>query len=68
VLLPKEFCWSGVVSRDGDKVILEPMPAEKPPVDWKAFWAEIDALGGEDFPEVTDDDLRPDLDGALSFD
>ena len=56
MLLPKEFCLSGeevMVSRDGDKVILEPMPAEKPPVDSKAFWAEIAALGGEDFSEIT---------------
>jgi antitoxin VapB len=48
------------VSREGDKIILEPM--ETPPFDAEAFWAKIDAFGGPDFPEVTDDDLRPDLD------
>jgi antitoxin VapB len=30
----------------GDKVILEPI--EKPKFDAEAFWAKIDALGGED--------------------
>ncbi len=55
----------GRVSKVGGKVILEPI--EKPPFDAKAFWAKIDALGG-DFPEVGDDDLRPDLDDDVSFD
>jgi hypothetical protein len=36
------------VSKVGDKVIFEPSPAEKPSFDSKAFWANIDALGGED--------------------
>ncbi len=50
VRLPKEFRLPGKevrVSKVGDKVILEPLSAENPPLDWKAFWAEIDALGGE---------------------
>jgi antitoxin VapB len=49
VRLPKEFRLPGKearVSKVGDKVILEPM--EEKPFDAKAFWAEIDALGGED--------------------
>ncbi len=54
------------VSKVGDKVILEPL--EKPPYDSKAFWARIDGLGGRDFPEVGDDDLRPELDDVASFD
>ena len=49
VRLPKEFRLPGKearVSKVGDKVILEPM--EKPKFDSAAFWAAIDALGGED--------------------
>ncbi len=49
VRLPKEFRLPGKearVSRVGDKVILEPL--EKPKFDPAAFWAKIDALGGED--------------------
>jgi antitoxin VapB len=49
VRLPKEFRLPGKearVSKVGDKVILEPM--EERPFDAKAFWAEIDALGGGD--------------------
>jgi antitoxin VapB len=68
VRLPKEFRLPGKevrVSKVGDKVILEPI--EKPPFDPKTFWAKIDALGG-DFPEVSDDDLRPELDDDVSFD
>ncbi len=69
VRLPKEFRMPGkevLVSRIGDKVILEPI--EKPPFDVEAFWAKIDSLGGRDFPEVDDGDLRPDLDDDASFD
>ena len=69
VRLPKEFRLPGKevrVSREGSRVILEPI--EKPPFDSQAFWARIDALGGSDFPEVGDDDLRPDLDDVPSFD
>jgi antitoxin VapB len=49
VRLPKEFRLPGKevrVSKVGDKVILEPI--EKPKFDAEAFWAKIDALGGED--------------------
>ena len=60
VLLPEAFRLPGqevMVSRDGDKVILEPMPAEKPPFDSKAFCAEIDELGGGEFlPDGLPDD------------
>ena len=51
VRLPKEFRLPGKevqVSKVGDKVILEPLPAEQKPFDSKAFWAKIDALGGDD--------------------
>jgi antitoxin VapB len=69
VRLPKEFRFEGKevrVTRQGDKVILEPL--EKPPFDAVAFWANLDALGARDFPDVTDDDLRPELDDDVSFD
>ena len=59
-VLPEAFPLPGqevMVSRDGDKVILEPMPAEKPSFDSKAFCAEIDALGGGEFlPDGLPDD------------
>jgi antitoxin VapB len=69
VRLPKEFRLPGKearVSKVGNKVILEPM--EEKPFDAQAFWAEIDVLGGRDFPEIRDDDLRPELDDGVSFD
>jgi antitoxin VapB len=50
VRLPKEFRLPGKevrVSKVGDKVILEPIEKQKP-FDAAAFWAAIDALGGED--------------------
>ncbi len=71
VRLPKEFRLPGKevkVSRVGDAVLLEPIGKEAPFAS-DAFWARIDALqGGEPFPEVTDDDLRPDLDDEVDFD
>jgi len=59
VRLPKQFRFEGTevrVSRQGDKVILEPMKAAKP-FDPLAFWAMIDAMGGKDFmPDGTPPD------------
>lgn len=52
VRLPKEFRMPGKevrVSRDGDKVVLEPMIPPPKVTDWKVFWAEIDAMGSDDF-------------------
>ncbi len=71
VRLPKDFRLPGKevrVSRIGDAVLLEPM--NKPePCGAEALWAKIDALrGDEDFPEVTDIDVRPGLDEAAEFD
>ena len=69
VRLPKEFRFQGSevrVSRLGGKVILEPM--EKPPFDAARFWANLDSYQAYDFPEVKDDDLRPNLDSTVSFD
>jgi len=61
VRLPKEFRLPGkevLVSRDGDKVILEPI--EKPPFDVKAWRAKLDALGARDFsPKACRKKFRP---------
>jgi antitoxin VapB len=58
VRLPKEFRFEGTevrVSRVGDKVILEPM--KKPPFDYEAWRAKLDALGARDFlPDGLPDD------------
>jgi antitoxin VapB len=70
VRLPKEFRFQGKevkVTKVGDAVLLEPI-AEARPFDAKAFWAKIDALGDRDFPDIRDDDLRPDLDDDVSLD
>jgi antitoxin VapB len=69
VRLPKQFRFEGTevrVSRQGNRVILEPLEAA--PDDPAAFWAAIDAVAGGDFPEMWDDDLRPELDDSPSFD
>jgi virulence-associated protein VagC len=66
MLFPEAFWLPGdevMVSWDGDKVVLEPLPAERAPLDSKAFWAKIDALGdGDFFPDGLPDDplLVPD--------
>jgi antitoxin VapB len=68
VRLPKEFRFEGKevrVSRAGDKVILETM--DKVAFDYGSWRARLDALGARDFPEVTEDDLRPELDDVASF-
>ena len=70
VRLPKEFRLPGKevkVTRVGNAVLLEPIEGQNP-FDAEAFWAMIDALGGRYFPEVSDDDLHPDLDDDVSFD
>jgi antitoxin VapB len=58
VRLPKAFRFEGSevsVRREGDKVILEPVKAPRiprTPEEVAAFWAEIDALRGEDYWEL----------------
>jgi antitoxin VapB len=50
VRLPKEFRFEGTevhVRRVGDKVILEPL--SKPPFNYDAWRANLDALGARDF-------------------
>jgi antitoxin VapB len=69
VRLPKAFRFEGTevrISKVGDKVILEPLPPK--PFDADALWAKLDGLGARDFPDVTRDDLRPNLDDDPSFD
>ena len=49
VRLPKAFRFEGrevLISRDGDKVILEPVDAA--PVNWDAIFARIDASRAEE--------------------
>lgn len=64
VCLPDECRFDGTdvrISRFGDKVILEPL--KKKPIDLDKFWAELDALGAEDFlPHGVPDDppVEPD--------
>ncbi|WP_425997808.1 antitoxin [Caulobacter sp. DWR1-3-2b1] len=56
VRLPKAFRFEGAevtVRREGNAVILEPMPA-KPPrtqADLDAMWARVDALLDGEFPD-----------------
>ena len=52
VRLPKAYRFDGkevAISREGDRIILE--PADRPPPDWDAIFARIDAIGGGDFPD-----------------
>jgi antitoxin VapB len=56
VRLPKAFRFEGAevtVRREGDKVILEPVRTRpKPtPEEMDAFWARLDGLTDEAFPE-----------------
>jgi len=71
VRLPKEFRLPGQevrVSRQGDKVILEPM-GERPAFDAEAFWATIDALGDQElFPDGPPDDPPPTADSRKFID
>ena len=70
VRLPKEFRMPGKevrVSREGDKVILEPI--EKPPFDVRAWRAKLDALGARDFlPDGLPEDAPVAPDDDISFD
>ena len=70
VRLPKEFRLPGKearVSREGDKVILEPM--EKPAFDVRAWRARLDALGARDFlPEGLPEEIPVAPDDEVSFD
>ena len=71
VRLPKAFRFPGTevkVSRVGDAVLLEPIDNSNI-FDAEAFWAGIDALSdGVPFPDVTDEDVHPELDGNVQFD
>jgi antitoxin VapB len=56
VRLPKEFRFEVDevdIRREGDAVIIEaPKRKKRTPEEWAAFWAEIDALRGDElFPE-----------------
>lgn len=64
VRLPKAFRFDGTevsVRRDGDAVILEPLPVHKET--WEEFWARLDAIRGDTPPikyPPRDDLLWPD--------
>ena len=70
VRLPKEFRLPGhevLVSKVGNKVILEPIDAA--PFDVTAWRARLDALGAADFfPDGPPDDLPVPLDDSIVFD
>ena len=70
VRLPKEYRFEGnevLVSKVGNKVILEPL--RKEPIDVEALWAELDALGARDFlPDGLPDDPPLMPDGPVYFD
>jgi antitoxin VapB len=70
VRLPKEFRLEGTevrVSRQGEKVILEPL--KKPPFDVEAWRAELNAMGAADFlPDGLPDDPPLEPDDSISFD
>ena len=63
VRLPKEFRMEGKeveITKSGDVVTLRPIPAAKP--DWKAIFAQLDALGplDDDFmSERFQEQIRP---------
>lgn len=63
VRLPKAFRFEGsevCIRKDGDRVILTPVQR-----DWAAFWARIDGICDEPFPERPP---QPDLPPPVSFD
>ncbi len=70
VRLPKEYRFEGKevrVSRQGDKVILEPL--EKAPFDVRAWRARLDALGAADFlPDGLPDEPPFEPGDTISFD
>lgn len=56
VRLPKAFRFEGTevsIRREGDRVILEPVLHSKPqtPEEWAVFWARLDSMTDEPFPE-----------------
>ncbi|MBY0612121.1 MAG: AbrB/MazE/SpoVT family DNA-binding domain-containing protein [Beijerinckiaceae bacterium] len=68
VRLPKEFRMPGTevrVSRDGNKVVLEPIDAK---FDVDAWYAAIDAAGGRDFDIDLPVDAPVQPDPSIDFD
>ena len=71
VRLPQAFRFDGAevsISRDGDRVILEPVRARNVPEtdeEWAAFWARLDAIRGDDMLEAPPD--QPSDDGNLGW-
>ena len=66
VRLPKAFRFDGAevtVRREGAAVILEPIenPLPRSGAEWATYWARIDTLIGNDFPD-RDQPLAPERD------
>jgi len=66
VRLPKAFRFEGKevrIRRDGDAVVLEPVePLPRRPQteqEWGAFWAELDAMSDEPFPDPPPQSVTP---------
>jgi len=66
VRLPKAFRFEGKevsIRREGEAVILEPKPKtrRRPRTDeeWAAFWARIDALSDDPFPDPPPQTITP---------
>lgn len=67
VRLPKAFRFEGTevtVTKDGDRVILETVKANrfKSPEARRAFWAKIDGVCEEPFPERQETEALRDID------
>jgi antitoxin VapB len=66
VRLPKAFRFEGKevsIRKEGRRVVLEPLePKRRRPrtdEEWIAFWAEIDALSDEPFPDLPPQTITP---------
>lgn len=65
VRLPKAFRFDGrevTIRKDGEAVILEPITADPTPrtrAEWDDFWARLDALSDEPFPDPPPQTITP---------
>lgn len=65
VRLPKAYRFEGKevrIRKDGDAVILEPIPIHVTPrtrAEWDDFWARLDALSDEPFPDPPPQTVTP---------
>lgn len=65
VRLPKAFRFEGTevrIRKDGDAVVLEPILVDPTPrgrAEWDGFWADLDALSEEPFPDPPPQTITP---------